>query len=471
MTDVKNIEVMTRVEGHAKISFILDNKGNIADARFHVIEFKGFEKFMLGRMMYDAPRITTRVCGICPVSHHLASVKACEDLLNVEIPETAKMLRELMHMGQFIHSHALHFFFLGAPDFVLGLDAPPQDRNILGILKANPDLVKKVIRMRKFGQEAIRIIGGKAIHPVTAIPGGMSKGLDKKNQEAMLKEIKELIPMYEEIMYIIQTELRQYTEFVNGFAVLDTNFLSLTNKGSLELYDGMLRATDNECKVIFDTENSNYFKYISERAEPWTYLKFPYLKNIGWPEGVYRVGPLARLNANEKISTPKANKELQNFSRSFGRPANQTLAYHHARLVELLYAMERAEQLLEDSNITGSKINIKMERAAGEGIGIIEAPRGTLIHHYKTNNQGKLIDVNLIVATLNNNAAMNMSVKAAAEGLIKDATISEEGLNKIEMAIRAYDPCLTCAAHSIREMVKSVDFYNESGKLLNRMKF
>ena len=469
--DIKNIEVVTRVEGHAKISFVMDKKNNLSDARFQVLEFKGFEKFMQGRSLYDAPRITTRICGICPVSHHLASVKACEDLLGIEIPETAKLLRELMHMAQYIHSHTLHFFFLAAPDFILGPNSAPQDRNIMGILKKDPELVKNVIKIRKYGQDLIELIGGKAIHPVTALPGGMSKGMKKEEQQHKLEEIKELIPLFENLFEICQEKLSEYTDFIKDFSVINTNFLGLSKNGSFELYDGAIRAVDNDCKVLFDASPGTYYQYISEHAEPWTYLKFPYLRSKGWPEGIYRVGPLARINLCEKFETPKAQNALEDFRSSYGRPANQTLLYHHSRLIELIYAFERAQQILENPKLTSDEFRVKCDKIAGEGIGVIEAPRGTLIHHYKANSQGKLIDVNMIVATVNNNAAMNQSIKAAAENVIENNTISNGGLNKIEMAIRAYDPCLTCAAHNIREMVKSIEFIDERGNLINKIKF
>jgi coenzyme F420-reducing hydrogenase alpha subunit len=466
--EVKDIDVITRVEGHAKVTFILDRSGRIEDARFHVLEFKGFEKFMQGRVLYDAPRITTRICGICPVSHHLASVKACEDLLDIEIPETAKLLRELMHMGQYIHSHTLHFFMLAAPDFILGPDTPPETRNLIGLLNENPDLVKNVVKVRKFGQDLIEFIGGKAIHPVTAIPGGMSKGLADSDRTELLDELKILKPIYEELISVAKSQLNQHSEFINNFSVIDTYFMGLTKNDALELYDGDLRVADKNGKIVEDVSSNTYFHLIAEHSEPWTYLKFPFLRNEGWPEGIYRVGPLARVNICEKIDTPKAHNELQDFRAIYGQPANQTLAYHHARLVELLYAFEKAEQLLGNSNLSGENFRIKGKTIAGEGIGIVEAPRGTLIHHYKANSNGKLTDVNLIVATVNNNPSINQSVKAAAQELVKNATISNDGLNKIEMAIRAYDPCLTCAAHSLN-IVKIFEFRDEQGNLIKKI--
>ncbi len=467
--EIKDINVVTRIEGHAKVSFIIDKRGNLQEARFHVLEFKGFEKFMQGRMFYDAPRITTRACGICPVSHHLASVKACDDLLGVEVPETAKMLRELMHMGQYIHSHALHFFFLAAPDFILDANTKPAERNVVGLLKKNPELVQQVIKLRKYGHNLIELIGGKAIHPVTAIPGGMSKGMTNEERDKMLRELKELIPMYSDLLYICKSNLLQQIDFIKDFSVIETNFMGLTKNGVLDLYDGTIRVTDEKCNVIADIPPNNYFQNIAEHVEAWSYLKFPFLKQKGWPEGTYRVGPLGRVNVCDRMGTQKAQEALVEFRSLYGRPANQTLAYHHARLIELLYTMERAQQLLENDKITGSNIRVTVPKTAGEGIGIVEAPRGTLIHHYKVNSEGKLMDVNLIVATVNNNAAINQSIKVAAEGLVHDGNITPDGLNKVEMAIRAYDPCLTCAAHAVNEMPMAIDFRDEYGNLIKRI--
>lgn len=466
----KTIEVATRVEGHAKVSFLMDDTGEISQAHFHVTEFKGFEKFMIGRMLYDAPRITTRVCGICPVSHHLASVKTCENLLNVKIPETAKLLRELMHMGQFIHSHSLHFFFLAAPDFIIGPESDPSNRNVIGLLKNDPELVKKVIRIRKFGQDLIQLIGGKSIHPVTSIPGGMSKGISKQNQETVLKELKELIPIYDELLYICKSNLNQYSELISNFATFDSNYMGLTNKGAFELYDGDVRVADEKGNIISEFQPMNYAQNIMEHIEPWTYLKFPYLKIKGWPNGSYRVGPLARLNVTDGIKTPNANKELQEFKIMHGKPANQTLTYHKARLIEIQYAMERAQQILESPELLKDNIRVKTKIVAGEGIGIVEAPRGTLIHHYKANNSGKLTDINLIVATVNNNNAINKAVLLAAKGIDPRGNFKETDLNKIEMAIRAFDPCLTCAAHTSRGYFDIMEFYDRSGNLLKTIK-
>lgn len=468
---VKNIDVVTRVEGHSKITFVLDGAGEVQDACFHVLEFKGFEKFMLGRMLYDAPRITTRACGICPVSHHLAAAKACDDLLNVEIPETAKLLRELMHMGQIVHSHALHFFFLAAPDFVLGPDAAPQERNVIGLLKKDPDLVKNVIKVRKFGQDLIQLLGGKSIHPVTAIPGGMSKGMTEEERKNTQNELEGVMPLFEELQYIAKSNLLQYSELMNQFSVIETNFLGLTNEGKLELYNGDVRACDKNANLLYDIAPNKYFQSIAEHTEPWSYLKFPYLKEMGYPGGIYRVGPLARLNICETTGYPKSHKLLTEFRTLYGKPANGTLMFHQARLIEILYAMERAEDILLNPALTGESHRVKVKKNAGEGIGIVEAPRGTLIHHYKANSSGKLTDVNLIVATVNNNAAINKSVKSAAQSLIKNGKIEKEGLNKVEMAVRAYDPCLTCAAHAFGDMFNIVEFVDLDGKVLYTKKF
>ncbi|MHA2330375.1 MAG: Ni/Fe hydrogenase subunit alpha, partial [Candidatus Hodarchaeales archaeon] len=382
----------------------------------------------------------------------LASAKACDDLLGVEIPETAKLLRNLMHMGQIIHSHALHFFFLAAPDFFMGPDSAPQERNVLGILKKDPEIIKKAIEVRKFGQNLIELLGGKAIHPVTAIPGGMSKGITQVEQENRLSELKQVFPLYNDLLDICKSNIIQYSTLINNFSVIETNFMGLTKGGIFELYDGDIRTADKNASVLEDISPNKYFLSIAEHVEPWTYLKFPFLKMLSWPEGIYRVGPLARLNICNNMGTPKAQEALREFRALYGKPANQTLAYHLARLIELLYALEKAQELLENNNIIGTNIRKKVERTAGEGIGVVEAPRGTLIHHYKANNSGKLTEVNLIVATVNNNAAINQSIKVAAQEVVQNGNISPEGYNKIEMAIRAYDPCLTCAAHTINQI-------------------
>jgi NAD-reducing hydrogenase large subunit len=462
------IEPITKIEGHGKVTIHLDDEGNVAESRFHVIEFRGFEKFCEGRMFWEMPVITERACGICPVSHHLASAKACDDLLGIDIPPAAKKLRELMHMGQTIHSHALHFFFLAASDFVLGPDADPEQRNVIGIIAADPELGKKAIKLRKIGQTMIERIGGRAIHPVTAIPGGMSKPLSHEDRFIMLKEIDEAIDLAKVAISVGKGVFEKYADIVPTFANIKTKHMGLVKDGNLELYDGQLKMIDEDGNTLAEFDPRDYLDYIGEHVESWSYLKFPFYKKDGWPKGIYRVAPLARLNVADSISTPLAGAELKDFKQlGNGEPVQATLYYHLARLVELLYAAERAKQLLLDDEIVSRDVRIKVERKEGEGIGCIEAPRGTLFHHYWTDDIGRITRANLIVATVNNNPAINMSVSEVAKTFVKDGEVKEGALNMVEMAIRCYDPCLSCATHAIGQMPLVLELLASDGTVLD----
>ncbi len=463
------IEPITRIEGHGKVTIHLDDDGNVAESRFHVVEFRGFEKFCEGRMFWEMPVITERACGICPVSHHLASAKACDDLLGVDIPPAAKKLRELMHMGQTIHSHALHFFFLAAPDFVLGPDADPAKRNIVGLIEADPELGKKAIKLRKIGQTIVDLVGGRAIHPVTAIPGGMSKPLSHEHRFILLKEIDEAIELANVAISVGKSVFEKYADIVPTFATIQTKHMGLVKDGNLELYDGELRLIDEDGNALTEFDPKDYLDHIGEHVEEWSYLKFPFYKKDGWPKGIYRVAPLARLNVADSISTPLANAELKEFKQAGnGKPVQATLYFHLARLIELLYAAERAKELLEDDEIVSRDVRVQVQRRAGEGIGCIEAPRGTLIHHYWVDDVGKITRANLIVATVQNNPAMNMSVNEVAKEFIKGEKIKEGILNRVEMAIRCYDPCLSCATHAIGQMPLEISLLGADGTLLDR---
>lgn len=466
MTKKITIEPLTKIEGHGKISIFLDEKGEVRDAHFHVTEFRGFEKFCEGRMLWEMPVITTRVCGICPVSHHLASAKACDNLLGVQIPETARKLRELMHMGQYIHSHALHFLFLSAPDMVLGPDFSPEERSVIGIVKRDPETAKKAIRLRKIGQEIIDRVGGRAIHPVTAIPGGMSKGLSHEDRFFLSKEVQDAIGLSEMAVDLAESLIESYPEMIEGLGSPEGSFMGLVNNGGLELYDGILRLRGKKGDIEFDP--LRYLDYIGEHVEDYSWLKFPFYKKQGWPEGIYRVGPLARLNISDKVSTPLASKRFKTFKeRAGGGLLEQNIYYHWARTIELLYAAEKALELLNDDAIVGDNYRIKVERRPGEGIGVIEAPRGTLIHHYWADENGRIIKVNLIVATVQNNRAIDLSVLHAAKAFIKDGKITEGILNRIEMAVRCYDPCLSCATHAIGKMPLEIRVLSAKGEILD----
>jgi F420-non-reducing hydrogenase large subunit len=450
------LQPVTRIEGHAKITIQLDDQGNVADTRVNVVELRGFEKFCVGRPVEELPRIVCRICGVCPWAHHLASSKACDAVFGVEIPSVAKKLRELAYMGHFIHSHALHFFILAGPDFVMGPSADYSVRNVFGIAQTVPDIAKKVLRGRFLAQMMTQTLGGKAIHPDVSVPGGWSKPVTKEELDKLKEMAKECLDFATFAIDFAKTDIfPKYLETVKTFAPITTGFLGLTQNGDMNFYDGNLRMMTADGKFE-DFPTDKYLDYISEHVEPWTYMKFPYYKKDGGfsmaidsPKGIYRTNSLARINVCEKIPTPLAQKELEEFRKNFGRPAQLPLLYHWARLIEILYAAERAQQLLDDPEITDPNTRVNVTPKAGRGIGVVEAPRGTLIHDYTTDEKGLVKEVNLIVGTTHNNAAINMSVKKAATDLIKNGNYDQGLLNMVEMAIRAYDPCFSCATHAL----------------------
>lgn len=462
------IEPVTRLEGHGKVTIHLNDQNEVDHSRFHVVEFRGFEAFCKGRLLSDMPVITPRICGICPVSHHLASAKACDDAWNVTVPETAKMLRELMHMGQFIQSHALHFFYLSAPDFLLGPSSDPVKRNIVGLLEADPELGKKAIRLRQIGQNIIERIGGKSIHPVTAIPGGMSKSLSENHRTKIREELAEALQLARLALDTGKRIFSRYADLIATFAVSPSNYMGMTRDGGLELYDGTFRLIDETGFYLKFFDATNYAQAIAEHVEDWSYLKFPYLRDKGWPEGTYRVGPLARLNVAERIDTPLADQELREFKKlGDGGPMHATMYYHYARLIEMLYCVERATQLIESPDIVSDKVRVPVKRQRGEGVSIMEAPRGTLIHHYWVDEMGKIEKSNMIVATTHNNAAINNSVNEVAKTFVKGDRIEEGALNMVEMAVRCYDPCLSCSTHAIGQMPMAIQLIAADGSLLD----
>lgn len=464
------IDPVTKIEGHGKVTIHLDDNGNVAESHFHITEFRGFEKFCENRMAWEMPVITTRICGICPVSHHLAAAKACDDLFGAEIPPTGKKLRELMHMAQFIHSHALHFFYLAAPDLLFGLNAPPEQRNVLGVVAANPELGKKAIRLRAFGQSMIEKVGGRSIHPVSAIPGGMSKALSHDDRYELLKEIDEALATAKEALALVKSVNERYADLVPAFASFPTKYMGLTKDGALDLYDGIIRLSDKDGKILEEFAPQQYLDYIAEQTIELSYLKFPYYKKQGWPDGIYRVGPLARLNVTDRITTPVANEEMKTFKAMANGPLEASLYYHYARIIEMVYAVEKAKELLLDDDIVAKETRVPVERKAGEGVGVIEAPRGTLIHHYEADDMGKLIKVNIIVSTAHNYAAMDKSVNEVAKLVLNGKNPEEHLLNQVEIAIRCYDPCLSCATHQIGKMPLEIELYNGNGNLLKSVR-
>lgn len=456
------IDPITRLEGHGKITIFLNKQGNVENAYLQIPELRGFERFCEGRRAEDMPIITPRICGVCPVAHHFAATKALDAAYGVEPTETAKKLRELMYAGYFIYDHTLHFYFLGAPDFVVGPDAPPAERNIFGVLKkVGLDVGKEVIKHRAYGQKITEIIGGKATHPTCGLPGGISKGLNEEERlqiEEMARSSVEFAKFTISVFNDVVLGNKKYVDLILSDPYqLNTYNMGLVDKDNhVNFYDGDVRVTDQEGKEFDRFRANDYLNHMVEHVEPWTYSKFTYLKKVGWnglmdgPEsGIYRVGPLGRLNAAEGMATPLANGEYRRlFETLGGKPVGSTLAFHWARLVELLYAAERALELSKDPSITGTDLRNPV-KGPGEGVGIVEAARGTLVHHYKLSNEGLVEKANLIVATTNNYADICMSVRDAAKGLIRNGEVNDGLLNMVEMAFRAYDPCFACSTHSL----------------------
>ena len=472
------IQPVTRIEGHAKITIQLDDAGNVDRARVNVIELRGFERFCVGRPVEDMPRITPRICGVCPWSHHLASAKACDAVFGVEPPPAARKLRELCNSIAFMEEHILHFYFLAGADFLLGPDADYSVRNVIGVLQAAPDVARRVVRVRHMCAKMLEILAGKPIHPQAAIPGGFSKPLlaDERNElSRMADEALELAKF--SIAFAKENVFPKYLDVVKSLGVITTGFIgTVTDKGALNLYDGKLRlmAPDGSFEEF---PYERYTDFIAEHIESWSYLKFPYAKKWGSlsmdldnPVGVYRANTLARINVCDFIDTPLAQAELEEFRQKFGRPAQLTLLYHWARLIELLYNAENAIRLLNDPEITSPEIRVKVTPRAARGVGCTEAPRGTLIHDYETDADGMIKSVNLIVGTTHNNAPINMSVTQAAKSLIRDGKYDQGVLNTVEMAIRAYDPCLSCATHRLDgKLPVRVDIFDAEGSLLDTL--
>ncbi|MBL0344933.1 Ni/Fe hydrogenase subunit alpha [Candidatus Villigracilis affinis] len=465
------IEPVTRIEGHAKVTIHMKEDNTVDRAYMHVNEFRGFEKFCEGRLYFEMPQITARICGICPVSHHLAAAKAGDALSGQTPPRPANLLRELMHMGQVIQSHGMHFFELAGPDLLLGFDANPETRNIIGLINANPDLTVKAVQLRKFGQEIIKTLGGRRIHPVFAIPGGVNKALTLQERDDILKNSDAAIATLRIGLQIIKDWAQKNMEDINKFAVFPTGYFGLTTPDNgLELYDGDIRLIGRDGAQLERFPVANYLDHIQEHVEPWSYLKFPFYKKMGYPDGVYRVGPLGRLNLAEKIDTPLANDELKIFkSLNKGKPVENTLYYHYARLIECLFAVERVSVLCADPDILSTDILNTRKDFKGHGVGVIEAPRGTLIHDYTADEGGKLLKVNLIVSTGHNNWAMSTAVESVAKTYVMGPNVQEGMLNRVEAAIRAYDPCLSCSTHAVGQMPIQLDIVAPDGTLVKTL--
>jgi len=466
------IEPVTRIEGHARVTIHLDPEGGVDQTYFHVDEFRGLEKFSEGRPYFEMPQITQRICGICPVSHHLASVKACDAIMGVEPPRPARLLRELLHLAQFVQSHGMHFFYLAAPDLLLGFDADPTVRNVFGIIKANPQLALKAVNLRRFGQQIIEVLGGKRVHPNFAIPGGVNVPLDLKDRDAIAAERGQHLEFARDAVDLIKQWLDGHKELALGFAAFPSSYMGLVDaQGGMQLYEGQIRIRDAQGSLLDQFAPAAYLENIAEHVEPWSFLKFPFYRKQGWPQGAYRVGPLARLNVVDKMATPLAGRELDEFKQiADGKPVEGSLFYHYARMIELLFALETMGGLLDDRDILSTEIRAYESRQLNpRGIGIIEAPRGTLIHDYTVDENGLLARVNLIVATGHNNWAMNQAVAAVAKAYINGSQPSEGILNRVEASIRCYDPCLSCSTHAIGRMPLQVVVMGVDGSILEQM--
>jgi NAD-reducing hydrogenase large subunit len=464
------IEPLTRVEGHGKITLLLDEQQRVHQARLHIVEFRGFEKFLQGRPYWEIPVLVQRLCGICPVSHHLAAAKAVDALVGVrQLTPSAEKLRRLLHLAQTLQSHALHFFHLASPDFLFGFDGDVAERNFIGVIKAHPELALRGVKLRKFGQEIIGLLSGKRVHGLFALPGGVVKSLAKAEGEYFLKELDEIISWSQEAVGLARELYLGNLERHAAFGAFPSNFLSLTAPdGSLELYDGALRARNAEGEAIFDqVPCEHYSRYLREEVKSWSYMKFPFIVALGPEAGWYRVGPLARINNADRIRTPLAEAERLVFAR-LGLPVHATLAYHWARMIEMLHAAEAIRDLLEDPDCYGQDLMTRGERAL-EGIGVIEAPRGTLFHHYRIDEHDAVVKANLIVATTHNNTAMNAAIREVAARELEGKELTEGLLNHLEVAIRAFDPCLSCATHALGRMPLQIHLRDAAGDLVESL--
>ena len=465
------IDPVTRIEGHAKISIFLDDAGNVSDAEFHVVEFRGFEKFCEGRPYSEMPGITPRICGICPVSHLLASAKAGDAIMAVAIPPPAEKLRRLMNLAQFVQSHALSFFHLSAPDLLLGWDAPPQQRNVFGLIASDVNLARAGIRLRQFGQEVIEVLGGKKIHPAWAVPGGVRSALTSDGRERIGRWLPEAYATIQTALGLFKKVLETHKREAQIFGNFPSLFMGLVDpEGTWEHYGGKLRFVDSSGSVIADQlDPQKYFEVIGEAVQKSSYLKSPYYAPLGFPDGMYRVGPLARLNVAEQMGTPKADAELKNFKKLGRGAVTSSFLYHYARLIEILAAVERIESALDDQDLMSQDLRADAGINSLRGVGVSEAPRGTLFHDYTVDRGGLLTKVNLIVATGQNNLAMNQTVAQIARHYLKDNEVSEPLLNRIEHGIRCYDPCLSCSTHAIGQMPLQISFIASDGTLLLKL--
>ncbi len=474
------IEPVTRVEGHGKVTIHLDDNGEVAQSRLHIVEFRGFERFVQGRPYWEVPVLVQRLCGICPVSHHIAAAKALDVVVGAGtgdgLTPVAEKMRRLMHYGQIFQSHTLHFFYLASPDLLFGYDAAPEKRNVINIAEANKELAVQAIMMRKYGQEVILATAGKKIHGTGAIPGGVNKNLSIHERDALLHgepqlSADKMVELSQSALEFFKDYYKKNKSFIDNFSRFDSNYLSLVRKdGALDLYHGVLRAVNSEGKKILnDVDYQDYLEYIREDVRSWTYMKFPYLTHLGKDQGWYRVGPLARLNTADFIPTALAQKEFEEYKKNtFGSPNNMCMHTHWARLIETLHAAEMIRDLLNDSDLQKENL-VTTGTRQGRGVGVIEAPRGTLFHEYEVNNDDQITKCNLIVSTTNNNEPMNRGVNHVAKAFMSGKKeITESMMNAVEVVIRAYDPCLSCATHAYGEMPLEISLYDSKENVIEQ---
>ena len=466
------IDPVTRIEGHSKITIQLDDQGDVVDAQFHVTQFRGFERITQGRPVHEMPALMARICGICPVSHLVASAKAVDDILAVEPTPTGADLRRVINLGQIVQSNALSFFHLSSPDLLFGFDADPADRNIIGVARKNPQLARDGIELRKWGQQIIEWLGGKRIHPEGIVPGGVSYQLTEEVRDRILAGLPGAIAAVERGIAWYKTDMLRWEEEAATFGNFRSAFMGLVDRhGNVDHYDGWIRVVDADGKLLADkVDPKTYNDYIGESVEPWSYLKSTYWKAMGYPDGIYRVGPLARLNVAEKTGTPRADEELEKFRWRVGRIAGSSFHYHYARLIDTLHAIEKIEELLRKPEILDKHTQAHAGINRHEGIGVSEAPRGTLMHHYKVDDDGIVQWVNLIIATGHNNMAMNRAVLQVARHHVKGETITEPMLNRVEAVIRCYDPCLSCSTHALGQMALHLQLLAPDGRVLSELK-
>lgn len=462
------IDPVTRIEGHAKITLHLDEQGEVVDARFHVTQFRGFEKLCEGRPFTEMPSLMARICGICPVSHLIASAKACDALLAVRIPPTADKLRRIFNMAQIVQSHALSVFHLSSPDLLLGMDADPAKSNLWGVYERDPQLARDGIRLRQFGQQIIERLGGKRIHPAWVVPGGVSEPLSQENRDEILAAIPEALKIAVRTLSWFKKISEGFREEIGSFGNFPSLFMgSVKEDGSITFYDGKIRVGDASGNLVADNlAAEHYADFLGEKVEPWSYLKSAYYKPKGYPEGIYRVGPLARLNVVDRCGTELADQELAEFKELQRAAVLSSFHYHQARLIEILYCVERLQQLLNDPEILSKHVRAEAKPNAFEGVGASEAPRGTLFHHYKIDEQGLIRWANLIIATGQNNLAMNRSVLQVAKHFVRGNELLPGMLNRVEAVIRTYDPCLSCSTHALGQMALQVQLLGPEGDLI-----